>query len=221
MRILVVEDNKDLAASIVDYLDIQGHTCDLAFNGEAGLLAASQQSFDMYIFDISMPKLDGLALCRTLRQKQGDNTPVLFLTARDRLEDKIEGFSVGADDYLIKPFDFSELEARITAIYKRANNTLGSSLVVEDLCVDVNAEVVTRANQVIKLSPNNYKLLVVLMQRSPNVVLREELEYLVWGEELPDSDSLRSHIYKLRNKIDKPFLKPLIHTVKGRGFSLS
>lgn len=220
MRILLVEDNTDLAASIADYLAIKGHVCDLANNGKAGLQATLTNAYDMYIFDIAMPKMDGLSLCQLLREQYNDFTPVLFLTARDTLADKQAGFSAGADDYLVKPFDLSELLMRIQAIYNRYIG-VKKSLQLNDLSVDLKTETVIRANDVISLSPNTYKLLVVLMQRSPEVVLRQELEHLVWGDDLPDSDSLRSHIYKLRNKIDKPYSQALIKTAKGRGFSIS
>lgn len=220
MRILLVEDNTDLAASIADYLAIKGHVCDLANHGKAGLQATLNNAYDMYIFDIAMPKMDGLSLCQLLREQYNDFTPVLFLTARDTLADKQAGFSAGADDYLVKPFDLSELLMRIQAIYNRYVG-VKKHLQLNDLSVDLKTETVTRANNVISLSPNTYKLLVVLMQRSPEVVLRQELEHLVWGDDLPDSDSLRSHIYKLRNKIDKPYSQALIKTAKGRGFSIS
>lgn len=220
MRILLVEDNTDLAASIVDYLEMQQHICDLASNGDAGLQATLANQYDMYIFDIAMPKMDGLTLCQTLREKYHDYTPVLFLTARHTLEDKQAGFAVGADDYLVKPFDLSELLMRIEAIYNRYIG-ICQKVTLADLVVDLKAETVIRAGNEIALSPYTYKLLVILMQRSPEVVLRPELEHLVWGDELPDSDSLRSHIYKLRNKIDKPYNSTLIKTVKGRGFSIS
>jgi DNA-binding response OmpR family regulator len=220
MRILLVEDNTDLAASLVDYLEMKGHACDLAFNGEAGLSAATSNTYDMYIFDIAMPKMDGLELCNVLRTQYHDYTPILFLTARDTLEDKIAGFAAGADDYLIKPFALSELIMRLEAIYKRYTG-VKTQLQVADLNVNLKTEEVSRVNSKVSLSPNTYKLLVILMQRSPEVVLRHELEHLVWGDDLPDSDSLRSHIYKLRGKIDKPFNTSLIKTAKGRGFSIS
>lgn len=220
MRILLVEDNADLAASIIDYLEMQDHTCDLAWHGKAGLAAALDNNYDMYVFDIAMPQMDGLTLCRTLRKEHNDFTPVLFLTARDTLEDKLTGFSAGADDYLVKPFDLSELAARIMAIHQR-HLGFSNQLSIGDLTVDLNTEQVKRGDDFITLSPNTYKLLVLLMQRSPQVVPREDLEHHVWGDELPDSDSLRSHIYKLRNKIDKPYQHALIKTAKGRGFSIS
>lgn len=220
MRILLVEDNADLAASIVDYLEMQGHSCDLAFNGEAGLTAALANPYDFYIFDIAMPKMDGLQLCELLRTKYNHHTPILFLTARDTLDDKLAGFSAGADDYLVKPFELSELAVRLQAIYKRFTG-INTALQLNDLSVNLKTEEVFVGNDRITLSPNTYKLLVILLQRSPELVLRQELEHLVWGDDLPDSDSLRSHIYKLRNKIDKPFNRTFIKTVKGRGFRIS
>lgn len=220
MRILIVEDNADLGASIIDYLEMKGHSCDLANHGKAGLQATLSSNYDMYIFDIAMPQMDGLELCQVIRTKHSDFTPVLFLTARDTLDDKQAGFSVGADDYLVKPFDLSELLMRVEAIYKRYVG-VSTTLTLDDLVVDLKTEQVTRANRHISLSPNTYKLLTILMQRSPELVLRQELEHFVWGDDLPDSDSLRSHIYQLRNKIDKPFDSSLIKTVKGRGFSIS
>lgn len=219
MRILLVEDNADLAASIIDYLEMQQHSCDLAWHGKAGLSAALKNSYDMYVFDIAMPHMDGLELCQTLRNDHNDYTPVLFLTARDTIQDKLTGFAAGADDYLVKPFDLSELAVRIQAIYQRYLG-MSNQLIIDDLSIDLKTQQVERAGDIIALSPNTYKLLVILMQRSPQVVPREDLEHYVWGDELPDSDSLRSHIYKLRNKVDKPYQKALIQTIKGRGFSI-
>lgn len=216
MRILLVEDNADLAESIADYLHLQKHVCDFAYHGQAGLSAALKQQYDLYIFDIAMPNMDGLTLCQTLRNDYKDTTPVLFLTARDTLEDKLAGFDAGADDYLVKPFQLAELHARVRAIYQRYIGT-SRLLSLHDLSVNLETEEVIRAGDQIVLSPNMFTLLAALMQRSPSIVSREELEYLVWGDDLPNSDSLRSHIYKLRNLIDKPYQRALIQTIRGRG----
>lgn len=220
MRILLVEDNSDLAASITDYLELLGHTVDIAINGLSGLQQASDNNYDLYILDVVMPKLDGLSLCHQLRNDYLDTTPIIFLTARDTLDDKLAGFAAGADDYLVKPFDMSELVARITALHKRSVG-IENTLSIADLSINLNTEEVTVNGESIALSPYSYRLLVVLMQRSPRLVTREELEYLVWGDDVPDSDSLRSHIYKLRSKVDKPFNRTLIKTIKGRGFCIS
>jgi len=219
MRILIVEDNLDLAESISDYLEIQGCDCDFAYNGEAGLEFALKNEYDIFIFDIAMPKMDGLALCKILREEHNIPIPILFLTARDTLDDKVAGFDAGADDYLVKPFELKELFLRIKALYKRVINK-ETILLIEKLSVNINTQEVKRDNENILLSPNNYKILVLLMQRSPNLVSREELEHFIWNDDMPSSDSLRSHIYKLRKQVDKPFEKELIQTVKGRGFRI-
>ena len=220
MRVLLVEDNLDLAKSIGEYLNLHECVCDFAYNGQMGLELAINTNYDLYVFDIAMPIMNGLQLCQKLRQEQQDNTPALFLTARDTLDDKLSGFAVGADDYLVKPFELSELFARIKAIHKRSVG--GATLLkIEDLIVNLDTEEVSRGKSIIMLSPSNYKLLITLMRRSPALVSRQELEHIIWQDELPDSDSLRSHIYKLRKKIDKPFARQLIHTIKGRGYRIS
>lgn len=219
MRILIVEDNMDLSESIADYLSIHEYDCDFAYNGKAALEFILNNEYDIFIFDIAMPKMDGLELCTTIRNTYNIQTPVLFLTARDTLKDKVIGYETGADDYLVKPFELKELLLRIKAIYKRIinNNTI---LTIKDLSINLNTKLVTRKNKEIYLSPSAYKILVLLMQKSPNVVSRQELEYTLWGDEIPDSDSLRSLIYKIRKQIDKSFDKQLLHTVKGQGFKI-
>ncbi|WP_461538360.1 response regulator transcription factor [Spongorhabdus nitratireducens] len=221
MRILLVEDNADITASIADYLELQGYCCDFAYDGLSGLNLATRNEYDLFILDISMPGMNGLELCQTLRDKYHNNKPVLFLTARDTLEDKLAGFQCGADDYLIKPFELQELDARIQAIFRRFQKQNDALLSLAGLTVNKDTHEVRRNGAEIQLSPNNYKLLLLLMENSPGVVSRETLEYQIWREELPDSDSLRSHIYKLRQLIDKPFEQQLIHTVPGRGFRIA
>lgn len=220
MRVLLVEDNIDLAESIADYLTIHDCDCDFAYHGEAGLEFATHNEYDIFIFDITMPKMNGLELCQQLRTVYRNQTPVLFLTARDTLDDKVSGFEVGGDDYIVKPFELKELFLRMQAIYKRVINN-DTVLRIKDLTVNLNTQEVFRNNQPIDLSPNNYKILVTLMQKSPHIVSKEELIHTVWMDELTLSDSLRSHIYKLRKSIDKPFKEDLIHTIKGKGFRLA
>ncbi len=220
MRVLIVEDNRDIAGSIADYLEMHGYVCDFAYSGFAGLQLATQNEYDIYIFDIALPGMDGLQLCNQLRQERKDDIPVIFLTARDTLDDKIAGFDAGADDYLVKPFELQELHVRLRAIAKR-KNTEYASLLIGDLTVDAGTHDVLRGSKPVPLSPSLFKLLLILARRSPDLVTRQELEYLMWGEDLPDSDSLRSHIYKLRKAVDKPFDTPLIHTVPGYGFRIA
>lgn len=220
MRVLIVEDNLDLAESISDYLEIYSCDCDFAYNGEAGLEFALKNEYDIFIFDIAMPKMDGLELCKILREKYNNGIPILFLTARDTLDDKVAGFDAGADDYLVKPFELKELLIRIQALYKRVINKQ-NVLKIDTLTINLSTQEVKREGVNIFLSPNNYKILVLLMQRSPNLVTREELEHFIWNDDIPSSDSLRSHIYKLRKQVDKPFKSELIQTVKGRGFRIN
>lgn len=219
MRILLVEDNRDILANLTDYLELKGYTVDCAQDGMTGMHLAATESYDLAVLDVMMPGIDGFTLCQRLREAR-NNLPVIMLTARDTLNDRLQGFSAGADDYLVKPFELSELAARIEAVLRR---TRGASrlLTVADLVYDLDSLEVKRADKSIKLNPMSLKLLEVLMQRSPSVVRREQLEEAVWGDNCPDSDSLRSHIHQLRQLIDKPFETPLLHTVHGIGFRLA
>ena len=219
MKILLVEDNRDILANLTDYLELKGYTVDCAQDGMTGMHLAATESYDLAVLDVMMPGIDGFTLCQRLREAR-NNLPVIMLTARDTLNDRLQGFSAGADDYLVKPFELSELAARIEAVLRR---THGASrlLTVADLVYDLDSLEVKRAGKPIKLNPISLKLLEVLMQRSPSVVRREQLEAAVWGDNCPDSDSLRSHIHQLRQLIDKPFETHLLHTLHGIGFRLA
>lgn len=218
MLILLVEDNHDLAASVLDYLELHGFDCDYARRGDHAFQLVQENSYDAMILDIMMPGLDGLSLCKTLRS-QGNNAPIIMLTARDTLEDKLAGFDAGADDYLVKPFDLPELAARLKVLSKR-KTTSSSTLKVADLEVNLDNHQVFRADQQIELSPACWKLLIALMQASPRVMSRHELESVLWKDSPPDSEALKSHMYTLRKLIDKPFPTPLIHTLRGVGVAL-
>ena len=188
MRILLVEDNKDILANLMDYLELKGYTVDCARDGLTGMHLAATESYDLAVLDVMMPGIDGFTLCQRLREAR-NNLPVIMLTARDTLTDRLEGFSSGADDYLVKPFELSELVARIEAVLRR---TRGASrlLTVADLSYDLDSLAVKRADKSIKLNPISLKLLEILMQRSPSVVRREQLEEAVWGDNCPDSDTI-------------------------------
>lgn len=218
---LVIEDNRDIAENIADFFEPQGHSLDFATNGEQGLQMALDGDFDVIVLDLMLPRMDGFTVCRNLRQAH-NATPVLMLTARDQLDDKLQGFEEGADDYLVKPFSVKELEARVKALLKRMQQ-FGQhpQLQVADLVFDSNTQEITRARQSIDLNPTQKKILLYLLQHSPNVVKRGELENLIWGEDPPDNDVLRTHIYSLRTLIDKPFDNPLLHTVHGVGYRLA
>jgi len=220
VRILIIEDNPDIAANLGDYLDELGHTVDFAGDGITGLHLAIVNDFDAIVLDLALPGMDGLEVCRKLRQEAGKNTPVLMLTARDRLEDKLAGFETGADDYLVKPFELQEVEARLRVLTTRGIRRASKEIQIGDLLFNVDTLIVSRQDQEIDLNPIGLKLLRCLMEASPNVVTRAELEKEVWGEEMPDSDSLRVHIHSLRSAIDKPFGSKMIQTRHGIGYRL-
>jgi DNA-binding response OmpR family regulator len=221
MRILVIEDNRDILANVLDYLQLKGYVADCAEDGLSGLHLAATQPYDLIVLDIMLPAIDGYEVCRRLREDGRCETPIIMLTARDELDDRLRGFSVGADDYLVKPFALSELVARIEALLRRSTGGRKRLLEVGDLRYDVDTLQVSRAGKPLKLNPACRKVLEILMQKSPSVVRRETLEETLWGENIPDSDSLRSHIHQLRQAIDKPFATALLHTVHGVGFCLS
>lgn len=217
MAILVVEDNRALASNIIEFLEAHGFECDYADNGKLGLKLAIENTFDVIILDIMLPGLDGLQVCQSLRN-QGFFTPVLMLTARDSLEDKLKGFDVGTDDYLVKPFDLPELVVRLKVLAKRVTkNRDQSQLMIGDLVMDRESHQVWRGTQEIKLNNSCWKILEALLLNSPKVVTRQQMEALIWPDELPDSDVLKSHIYKLRQLVDKPFKQTLIETVRSVG----
>lgn len=221
MRILVIEDNRDILANILDYLELKGFTVDCAQDGLSGMHLALTQPYDLIVLDIMLPGMDGYQLCQKLRQEANNNTPIIMLTARDALDDRLKGLHAGADDYLVKPFALSELVARIEAVLRRSSGANKRVLEVADLRYNLETLEVSRAGQPLKLNPIGLKLLATLMQRSPAVVRRETLEEALWGDDIPDSDSLRSHIHQLRQTIDKPFATALLHTVHGVGFRLA
>jgi DNA-binding response OmpR family regulator len=217
----VIEDNRDILANVLDYLQLKGFSVDCAQDGLSGLHLASTGHYDLIVLDIMLPGIDGYQVCKRLREDGRNEVPILMLTARDALDDRLQGLQAGADDYLIKPFALSELVARIEAILRRSQGSRKRQLKVADLVYDLDTLHVSRAGQPLKLNPLGLKLLAVLMQKSPAVVRREALEDALWGDDCPDSDSLRSHIHQLRQVLDKPFASPLLHTLHGVGYRLA
>lgn len=220
--LLLVEDHNDIAEMVTAYLERRGYSVDYAADGITGLHLAISNDYDAIILDLMLPGLDGLELCRKVRTEARRDIPILMLTARDTLNDKIHGLDSGADDYVIKPFAIQELEARIRALVRRHRGDVAPEVLqVSDLSVDVATFTVERNGQFLKLTPIELKILIALMRASPRVISRRELERQVWGDILPDSDTLRSHLYNLRKAIDKPFSKPLLHTLAGQGYKLA
>jgi DNA-binding response OmpR family regulator len=220
MRILVVEDHKDILDSISEYMVLKGCEVVGAADGLTGLHLAATETFDAIILDVMLPGMDGNQLCKNLREHARLDTPILMLTARDDLPDRLKGFKSGADDYIVKPFALSELLARIEAISRRKKGLQRRVIQIHDLVYDLDSLEVTRAGKPLKLNPINLTLLSVLMLRSPAIVRRQELEEAVWGTDLPDSDSLRSNIYLLRKVVDKGFDIPLLHNYHGVGYRI-
>ncbi len=220
--VLLIEDHRDIAEMVGSYLESRGYTIDFAEDGVTGLHLAVVNDYDAIVLDLMLPGLDGLSVCRKLREEARRDTPLLMLTARDTQQDKITGLDAGADDYLVKPFDIRELEARVRALVRRRRGQLAAEVLrVADLSLDTGTLEVSRAGRPLTLTPTAFKLLTVLMRASPRVVSRQDLEREVWGDLLPDSDTLRSHLYTLRKVIDRPFDRPLLHTVHGAGYRLA
>jgi len=221
LRVLIIEDDYDIAENIVDYLETKGHIPDFAPNGIQGLHLALENEYDVIVLDIMMPGMDGLTLCRKFREKAKKHVPVLMLTARDTLADKLAGFDSGTDDYLVKPFALEELEARLRVLGSRSTEKSSLILKVGDLKLDTGSMQVTRAGTTINLNRTCLTILACLMAASPDMVSRQELEHLLWGDAPPETDSLRSHLYALRRKIDKPFKRSLLHTMHGMGYKIA
>lgn len=216
---LLVEDNVSLAQTVIAYFDLEGIDCDYASNGSQGLELALLNDYQVILLDINLPRINGLEVCEMIR-KQGVDIPVMMLTARDSLEDKLAGFDAGTDDYLVKPFELSELVARVKALFNR-RSLHSMKLEVGPLVMDLSLKTICREGQKLKLTPTCWKLLEILMRESPNLVSREKMQNTIWTEpDLPESDVLKVHLYKLRQQVDKPFSIKLIQTVSSHGVAI-
>jgi DNA-binding response OmpR family regulator len=221
MYILTIEDNPDLVENLYDFFEARGHVVDAAYDGNSGLKFVQQNAYDVVVLDLMLPDMDGLEVCSTLRDR-GCNLPILMLTARDTLDDKLRGFSRGTDDYLVKPFSLQELEVRLHALVRRGHGEVSNALLrIADLEFNPATFKVKRAGRNIELPPIQLKILELLMRQAPNVVTRGEIERHIWGEDLPATDSLRAHLHTLRNLIDKPFPTRLLQTIRGMGYRMA
>lgn len=219
-RVLVIEDNVDIASLLVDFFTDKGHIADCAHDGLSGLHLVSVNDYDVIILDLALPGIDGISLCKKIRDSLKQDVPILMLTARDSLDDKLIGFEAGADDYLVKPFELSEVHARVNALWRRTLLSNRSCLDVADLSLDLRTLSVSRAGKPIKLNPVRLKILRLLMENSHRVVSRQEIESYVWGDDVTESDALRTHLSAIRQAIDKPFDSRLLHTLHGMGYRL-
>ena len=218
LRVLVIEDQHDIAANIWDFLERRGYVVDHSADGATGLKRAMSDEFDVLVLDLGLPRLDGLDLCRQLREA-GHGVPILMLTARDTLDDKLRGFAEGADDYLVKPFALSELEARIRAVHRRGQPP--AALAFAGLSFDPKTLTATRAETCIPLTRMQGTILSVLLQNAPRIVTHARLLETVWENETGDIASLHTQMYELRRLIDRPYSEPLIRSVRGVGYRMA
>ncbi len=222
MRLLVIEDSRSLVANLFDYFEARGHVLDAAPDGVTGLHLAASNDYDAIVLDWMLPRMDGREVLARLRQEHGSSAPVIMLTARDELPDKIAGFRAGADDYLTKPFDLPELEVRLEALLARVQGrAFRRELDVADLHMSLDTLAVSRAGRPLHLYPACRKLLEVLMLASPAAVTRGRLESALWPDDPPDGDLLRSHVYELRRSVDGPFPVKLIQIVARVGYRIA
>lgn len=227
VALLLVEDNEDILANLYAFLEPLGYELDCARNGRTGLAMAIDQHFDCIVLDIMLPGIDGISLCRELRDKHHKLTPIIMLTARDAVADRVQGLEAGADDYLVKPFALKELEARIRALLRRGRMSSGNSAdggavwTYADLTFNSGEHWAERQGRRLRLSPTGFRILDELMRVAPGLVRREDLEHALWGDDPPEGSALRTHIHELRRELDKPFAESLLHTVPHVGYRLS
>ncbi len=220
MAILIIEDERKLSDILKTALTSEKFSADTAFDGEEGLAKALKNNYEVIILDIMLPKKDGIEVCRELRKKH-IQTPIIMLTARATLEDRVGGLDVGADDYLTKPFGIEELLARVRSVMRRRKTTDSLILKVADLVLDPKKHEVSRGGQVVKLTPKEYRLLETLLRNHGEALTRQQLINAAWGPHFKESNNdLNVHMRYLRRKIDHSPFKPLIHTVRGVGYSI-
>lgn len=220
MKILLVEDHQEIAGVIFDFFEIKGFQLDYARDGKQGFDLASNNHYDVIILDVMLPFLNGLSVCQKLR-KEGVDTPILMLTARDSDQDILDGFEHGADDYLVKPFDLNILAARLNALHQRNSGNVAKKLLsFSALTLDLSNRVLSRSECQFQLNQTLFTIMKTLMLRAPEIATREEILNQVWQDDMPEEDILRHHIYQLRSQIDKPFEHAYIHTVPKVGYQL-
>lgn len=217
MVILLVEDDLSLAELVIEYLSDEGYDCDHAANGDHALELILNNPYEVIILDVNLPRRDGFEICKSVRSS-GITTPIIMLTARGDLDDKLSGFELGANDYLVKPFAMPELVARLNV--QSGRNLHSPCINISDLAISPEQYKAQRGEHSLKLSREEWKLLLHLARKSPNVVSREALEDLIWPDGAPSNDALKMAIYRLRKTVDANGMVPLIHTIRGVGIVL-
>lgn len=218
LNLLLVEDDIDLATAVIDYLELEDIQCDYAANGVTGLNLINKNNYQAIILDLNLPQMSGLVVCEKMRNN-GIDIPVLMLTAMDSLQDKLTGFSKGADDYLIKPFAMEELIVRLRALSRRRSGQV-TLLKAAGIELDLDKKQASLNQRILKLSPISFKILEVLLRESPRAVSRDKIIQYIWGDDKPESNSLKVHVFNLRKQLDLAGDKDLLHTVSGFGFSI-
>jgi DNA-binding response OmpR family regulator len=221
MRLLLVEDDAELARNVVEYLEPEHHV-DHVLDGQSGLALCAASTYDAVLLDVMLPRLDGFEVCRRLREDLGLRLPVVMLTAKDTLEDKVAGFDAGADDYLVKPFALKELAVRLQALHRRTARAADEPLVLafEDLQLDLGRMRASRSGRPLRLTRVGLTILERLLRAAPQMVRREQLERELWPDYPVGEGVLRTHVYSLRKQIDRGEQRPLVHTVHGIGYRL-
>jgi DNA-binding response OmpR family regulator len=221
MRILLVEDDPELARNVVEYLAPE-HCVDHVLDGQSGIALCTAMDYDAVLLDVMLPRIDGLEVCRRLRSDLGINAPIVMLTAKDTLDDKVAGFEAGADDYLVKPFALKELAVRLAALQRRVGRPTDApaTLVCEDLALDLGLMRATRGERLLRLTRVGLMILERLLRAAPHVVKREQLERELWPDYPVGEGVLRTHVYSLRKQIDRGQERSLLHTVHGIGYRI-
>ena len=220
LTVLLIEDTLAIATEVCDFLEEQGVQVDFAATGKQGLHLAQSHDYDAIILDVMLPDMTGIQVCESIKLTCDPVPPVLLLTARDSISDKSVGFAAGADDYLTKPFDLQELYLRCQALARRQQLHQAQTVKIGELEVNERQQWAQREGQLLKLSSTDFAILLLLVRAFPNAVSRQQVISKVWGDDMPDSDVLRSHIYTLRQTLDKPFASPMLATLHGVGFRL-
>ena len=218
--ILLIEDNQSIARQLIEFLEGHKWSVDYSDNGTLGIKLALENEYDVILLDLNLPDIDGIDVCRQIKNEAMVNTPILMLTARDAFEDKARGFGEGADDYVTKPFELRELVLRCQALARRQQLHLEQQIRIGDLLIDKAQHQAQRQGQVLKLTGIGFKILTTLAEAYPQPVSRSSLIHKLWADEPPDSDALRSHIYSLRAALDKPFETAMLKTITNLGFKL-